>query len=82
MQYLRERVPRITCNPGCAFPIFDIGFRGPGKAQFLAAMDNYKPELLLLWQSQSRSRKGPTQVRCMQGCMVLRQGLPESTKCT
>ncbi|KAI3327688.1 hypothetical protein HD806DRAFT_331215 [Xylariaceae sp. AK1471] len=43
LQHLRELVPQINCNPGYALPLMDEGFRGPGKAQFLAALDNYQP---------------------------------------
>ncbi|KAF3763819.1 hypothetical protein M406DRAFT_262923, partial [Cryphonectria parasitica EP155] len=42
-QYLRELVPRIVSHDGYTSPLADLGFRGPGKAQFLAALDNYKP---------------------------------------
>ncbi|KAM0279718.1 hypothetical protein ACHAQH_004409 [Verticillium albo-atrum] len=43
MEYLRELVPKTPSRPGFALPIFDEGFRDPGKIQFLAAMDHYKP---------------------------------------
>lgn len=43
LQHLRELVPQINCNAGRASSLFDEGFRGPGKAQFLAALANYKP---------------------------------------
>jgi hypothetical protein len=43
MQYLRQLVPQINCNEGYVLPIFDEGFRGPGKRQFLAALDHYQP---------------------------------------
>ncbi|GJC83148.1 hypothetical protein ColLi_05986 [Colletotrichum liriopes] len=42
-QHLRDLVPKIECRPGFALPTNDLGFRGPGKAQFLAALDNYQP---------------------------------------
>ncbi|OHE98137.1 hypothetical protein CORC01_06505 [Colletotrichum orchidophilum] len=42
-QHLRDLVPKIPCQPGSALPFADLGFRGPGKAQFLAALDNYQP---------------------------------------
>ncbi|KAI6086487.1 hypothetical protein F4821DRAFT_128030 [Hypoxylon rubiginosum] len=43
MQYLRETANQVTWVPDFALPIFDPGFRGPGKAQFLAALDHYQP---------------------------------------
>ncbi|KAK9771498.1 putative MYND-type zinc finger protein samB [Seiridium cardinale] len=43
LDHLRKLVPAIHCSPGYALPIFDEGFRGPGKAQLLAALDHYKP---------------------------------------
>ncbi|KAK6855030.1 hypothetical protein PG990_008678 [Apiospora arundinis] len=43
LQHLRELVPQIHSSPGFALPIFDAGFRDPGKAQFLAALDHYTP---------------------------------------
>ncbi|OIW22897.1 hypothetical protein CONLIGDRAFT_657872 [Coniochaeta ligniaria NRRL 30616] len=43
MQHLRDLVPQINCNEGYTLPLMDEGFRGPGKRQFLAALDNYTP---------------------------------------
>lgn len=43
IQHLREIVPRIHSSPGYAWPLNDEGFRDPGRAQFLAALDHYKP---------------------------------------
>lgn len=43
LQHLRDLVPQINCNEGYASPLMDEGFRGPGKRQFLAALDNYTP---------------------------------------
>lgn len=43
MQHLREIVPRIHSSPGYAWPLNDEGFRDPGKVQFLAALEYYKP---------------------------------------
>lgn len=43
MQHLREIVPRVHSSPGFAWPFNDSGFRDPGKVQFLAAMEYYKP---------------------------------------
>ena len=42
IQHLRDLVPYIHCSPRYALPIFDVGFRSPGRAQFLAALDNYR----------------------------------------
>ncbi|CAJ2510789.1 Uu.00g064140.m01.CDS01 [Anthostomella pinea] len=41
-EHLRELVPQIHCNPGYALPIFDEGFRGPGRVQFIRALVQYK----------------------------------------
>ncbi|KAI0882090.1 uncharacterized protein GGS22DRAFT_171496 [Annulohypoxylon maeteangense] len=43
MHHLRELVPRINCNSGFTLPTHDQGFRTPGRAQFLAALDHYQP---------------------------------------
>jgi len=43
MQHLRDIVPRIHSSPGYAWPLNDEGFRDPGKVQFLAALEYYKP---------------------------------------
>ncbi|WQF84603.1 Putative Zinc finger, MYND-type [Colletotrichum destructivum] len=43
LQHLRDLVPNIDCQYGYALPFGDLGFRDPGKAQFLAALDNYQP---------------------------------------
>lgn len=43
LQHLRDLVPKIDCQYGYALPFRDLGFRDPGKAQFLAALDNYQP---------------------------------------
>lgn len=42
IRYLRDLATRVDCKPGWAPPHDDSGFRGPGKAQFLAALDNYQ----------------------------------------
>lgn len=42
MEYLRELVPGIHCTEGAGWPLNDSGFRGPGKRQFLAALDHYQ----------------------------------------
>lgn len=69
MQHLREIVPRIHSSPGYAWPLNDEGFRDPGKVQFLAALEFYKPgtprtfcELRLVPSSPARTfaKMGPT----------------------
>ena len=43
LQHLRDLVPTVQCHEGFAFPIAgDNCFRGPGKRQFLAALDHYE----------------------------------------
>lgn len=42
LQHLRDLVPQVNCTSRRT--IFeDHGFRSPGKAQFLAALDHYQP---------------------------------------
>ncbi|EMR72336.1 hypothetical protein MGN70_005386 [Eutypa lata] len=43
LQHLRELVPKINCNHRYVLPLWDSGFRGPGRAQFVAALDHYRP---------------------------------------
>lgn len=43
LQHLRDLVPKVVCIPGTTWALGDVGFRGPGKAQFLAALDAYEP---------------------------------------
>ncbi|KAB5511349.1 hypothetical protein GE09DRAFT_982214 [Coniochaeta sp. 2T2.1] len=43
LQYLREMAAKVHCVEGYASPLADFGFRGPGKQQFLAALDHYQP---------------------------------------
>ncbi|KAI1144222.1 hypothetical protein F5Y05DRAFT_364055 [Hypoxylon sp. FL0543] len=43
LQHLRELVPHINCNQDFTLPLLEEGFHGPGRAQFLAALDNYQP---------------------------------------
>lgn len=43
MQHLREIVPQIFSTPVYASPFSDGGFCDPGRAQFLAALEYYKP---------------------------------------
>lgn len=40
--FLREAAEATHSNAGFALPIFDLGFRHAGKAQFLAAVHYYK----------------------------------------
>lgn len=42
IQHLRDLVPKIHCDEGPTSPFTDHGFRGPGKRQFLAALDHYQ----------------------------------------
>lgn len=42
MKHLRDLVPKLQCNEGTVALLADCGFRGPGKRQFLAALDNYQ----------------------------------------
>lgn len=42
MEYMRTVFPQIPSQSGYALPIFDLGFRDPGKAQVAAALENYK----------------------------------------
>lgn len=43
MQHLRELANKFPGKEGFQLAIWDDGLRGPGKAQFLAALDNYEP---------------------------------------
>jgi hypothetical protein len=40
--FLRQTAGGTHSSPGYALPLFDTGFRDPGKVQFLAALDNYE----------------------------------------
>ncbi|KAL2881921.1 hypothetical protein SGCOL_002657 [Colletotrichum sp. CLE4] len=42
LQHLRDLVPKGPCQYRFALPIKNFGFHDPGKAQFLAALDNYQ----------------------------------------
>ncbi|KAH9904077.1 hypothetical protein F4778DRAFT_790403 [Xylariomycetidae sp. FL2044] len=42
IEYLRELVPHMNCNHKYVLPLSDEGFRGPGRIQFLTALDNYR----------------------------------------
>lgn len=43
IQHLRDLVPQINCNSAATLPLFDKGFRNPGRAQYSAALDHYQP---------------------------------------
>ncbi|KAJ5580071.1 uncharacterized protein N7459_006056 [Penicillium hispanicum] len=43
IQHLRDVAPQINCNETYTLPLFDQGFRSPGRAQFCAALDHYQP---------------------------------------
>ncbi|KAM7183926.1 hypothetical protein V8F20_012425 [Naviculisporaceae sp. PSN 640] len=43
MQHLREIVSEVPCRQGFQLPLCDDGFRDPGKWQFIAALEHYKP---------------------------------------
>ncbi|KAK6084242.1 MYND finger domain-containing protein [Seiridium cupressi] len=62
LDHLRELVPAIHCSPGYALPICDEGFRGPGKAQLLAALDHYKPGTPRDFQEPSCYECGMTKI--------------------
>ncbi|KGO77206.1 Zinc finger, MYND-type [Penicillium italicum] len=52
LQHLRDLVPQINCSSRRT--IFeDYGFRSPGKAQFLAALNHYKPGVARSFQEPS-----------------------------
>ncbi|KAF9894816.1 hypothetical protein FE257_004437 [Aspergillus nanangensis] len=59
LQHLRDLVARINCNARFALPIFDEGFRSPGRAQFLAALDHYQ-------EGVSRDFQEPSCFQCGQ----------------
>ncbi len=42
-QHLRDLTSTVDCNETFTLAFADTGFRGPGKRQFLAALDNCKP---------------------------------------
>jgi hypothetical protein len=62
MQHLRELANRFPGKEGYQWPLSDDGFRGPGKAQFLAALDNYKPGTPRNYQEPSCFKCGKTEV--------------------
>ncbi|KGO38617.1 Zinc finger, MYND-type [Penicillium expansum] len=52
LQHLRDLVPQVNCTSRRT--IFeDHGFRSPGKAQFLAALDHYQPGVARSFQEPS-----------------------------
>jgi len=57
IDHLREIVADIPSREGYHWPLCDDGFRGPGKRQFLAALNNYKP-------GTPRDFKGPSCHAC------------------
>ena len=42
MTYLRQAADKTESYPGYRLPFGDLGFRDPGKAQFLAALSHYR----------------------------------------
>lgn len=42
MQHLRDIVDHVPCHARYTWAMIDQGFRSPGKAQFKAALDNYR----------------------------------------
>jgi hypothetical protein len=42
-QHLRQLASEVQCNETFTYAIADTGFRGPGKRQFLVALEHYKP---------------------------------------
>ncbi|KAJ5827517.1 hypothetical protein N7447_004280 [Penicillium robsamsonii] len=52
LQHLRDLVPQINCTPRRTLFV-DHGFRTPGKAQFLAALDQYEPGVARSFQEPS-----------------------------
>ncbi|KKY33002.1 hypothetical protein UCDDA912_g07058 [Diaporthe ampelina] len=44
IEHLRDLVPKIQCNEGMTAPLIEYVFRGPGKRQFLAALDSYQAD--------------------------------------
>lgn len=71
IRYLRDLVPRINCNEGYTWPLGDQGFRGPGKRQFLAALDHYQPGVPRSFYSPSCFACGKIQVdigKALQKC--------------
>lgn len=43
LQHLRQFASEVRSHENFTLPLWDTGFRGPGKRQFLAALENYTP---------------------------------------
>ncbi|TLD18403.1 hypothetical protein PspLS_10098 [Pyricularia sp. CBS 133598] len=43
IEHVKASTGEVESREGFAYPISDHGFRGPGKRQFLAALDAYQP---------------------------------------
>ncbi|KAK5465504.1 hypothetical protein LTS15_002067 [Exophiala xenobiotica] len=57
MTYLRQAADKTESHPGHRLPIGDLGFRDPGKAQFLAALNHYR-------NGEPRDLRGPSCFCC------------------
>ncbi|KAJ5734262.1 hypothetical protein N7493_003048 [Penicillium malachiteum] len=71
LQYLRDLTPTIHSIPGPASPFNDQGFRDPGRAQFLAALDHYQPGVTRSFEEPSCFSCGKIQFdigRALQRC--------------
>lgn len=53
IQHLRQLASVVPCSETVQLALFDMGFRGPGKRQFLVALNNYKPRTP--WNFHERS---------------------------
>ncbi|KAL1843967.1 hypothetical protein VTJ49DRAFT_6371 [Mycothermus thermophilus] len=60
MQYMRQATSGITCSEGIT--LLDIGWRGPGQRQFLAALDHYTPGTPRNFSERSCHACGKTKV--------------------
>ncbi|RAQ40835.1 hypothetical protein AFGD_007134 [Aspergillus flavus] len=56
LQHLRDLVPQVHCTSRFALPLGDDGFRSPGRAQFLAALDHYQAGVPRNYQEPSVDR--------------------------
>ncbi|PYI21651.1 hypothetical protein BO99DRAFT_420557 [Aspergillus violaceofuscus CBS 115571] len=54
LEHLRALVPQVNCNARFVLPLNDEGFRSPGRAQFLAALDHYQAGLARSFRSPRR----------------------------
>ncbi|KAI6359483.1 hypothetical protein MCOR25_007056 [Pyricularia grisea] len=43
IEHVKVLTSEVDCKECFAFPMLDLGFRGPGKRQFLAALNAYQP---------------------------------------